>query len=91
MNAESKRTTYAEAVAGYDEAFEHHLAEVIVRAIAEASIVTDADVMALRTGETVAALTTVMAGMLAMSPAVARSPTAIRKATDPHSPDRRRD
>lgn len=75
------RTDYATATRGYDAAFEHALAAAITTAIAEASRVTDAPVMALRTGETVAALTTTLAGMLALTPA-ARSPTALRHAVD---------
>src|SRR5262245_60814299 len=74
-------TTYARAVAGYDDAFERALADVITTAIAKTSVVTDAPVMALRTGETIAALTSALASVLAPTLA-ARSPTALRRAVD---------
>jgi hypothetical protein len=75
------RFTYARAASGYDQAFEHALLDAITAAIAEASRVSDADALIIRTGETIAALTTALAGMLALSPA-ARSPTALRHAVD---------
>ena len=65
--AEFPRTTWARGRAGYDDDFRHLVAEVIT-AIANASLVTDANVMALRVGETVEALTTVMISFAAMSP-----------------------
>jgi len=77
-----RRTTYARAAAGYDDEFEEHLVDVITTAIAEASMVTDAQVMMLRTGETASALLTVLASVLALSPAAVRSPTALRKTVD---------
>ena len=77
-----RRTTYARAAAGYDADFERKLIEAITTAIGEASIITDANVMAIRTGETASALLSVLAAVLAMSPAVTRSPTAIRKTID---------
>lgn len=46
----SPRTTYAHATASYDEDFRRRLIEEIITAIAKASLVTDANVMA-RTGE----------------------------------------
>jgi hypothetical protein len=76
------RTAYGRAAAGYDTDFEAKLAEAITTAIAEVSMVTDANAMIIRTGETVSALITVLAAMLAMSPAASRSPTAIRKVID---------
>jgi hypothetical protein len=81
MNA-GPRFTYGRAVAGFDQEFEHELLEVITTAIAEASIVSDANVMAIRTGETASALITALAAVLAISPAAARSPTAIRHTID---------
>jgi hypothetical protein len=76
------RTTYERATEAYDEQFERALVEAISNVIIEASLVTDANVMAIRTGETASALLTVLAGTLAMSPAVCRSPTTIRKTID---------
>jgi hypothetical protein len=38
--------------------------------------------MAVRTGETIAALTTILARVLAMTPCATRSPTAMRKIVD---------
>jgi hypothetical protein len=66
----SSRTTYAHAVREYDPEFQRHLVAEIVNAIAEASIVTDPNlrVMALRVGETLEALTTVLVSFAAMSP-----------------------
>jgi len=57
--------------------------------IAEASMVTDAPIMAIRTGETDAALVTSLASVLALTPD-ARSPTALRHAVDPIAKSLRR-
>jgi hypothetical protein len=46
------RITWSRSVAGHDEAFKRALIAEIVSAIAKASMVTDANVMAIRTGET---------------------------------------
>jgi hypothetical protein len=75
-------TTYARAVAAYDPEFERTLTDAIITTIAETSVVNDANVMAIRTGESISALMKVVTLMLAMSPSVARSPAAIRKLTD---------
>jgi len=64
--AEFPRTTSARGRAGYDDDF--RLVEEVLTAIANASLVTDAKVMALRVGETVEALPTVMISFAAMSP-----------------------
>jgi hypothetical protein len=77
-----RRTSYARAAAGYDEAFERELLEAITRAIADASMVSDCNAIVLRTAETASALLTALAGMLAMSPAATRSPTEIRRTCD---------
>lgn len=77
----SNRTSYATATRGYDEAFERSLADAIAVVIATESIVTDAPIMALRTGETVGALVTTLASVLALTPD-ARSPTTLRRAVD---------
>jgi hypothetical protein len=76
------RTSYAQAIREYDPTFERTLVEEITLAIGRASICSDADVLALRTGETASALLTVFAATLALSPEAARSPTAIRKTVD---------
>jgi spore coat protein CotF len=75
------RTTWQRAQA-HDPEFERALVDEIGTAIAQASLITDANVMAVRTGETIAALTTIMAGVLAMTPCATRSPTAMRKIVD---------
>jgi hypothetical protein len=59
------RTSLDRACTGYDPAFERALVNAIGEAIALASITTDKNVMALRTGETIAALATCMAATLA--------------------------
>jgi hypothetical protein len=82
MPATSSSTSYKRAVAGFDEDFERALVAAITTAITEISRASDANVICLRTGETASALLTVLAGMLAMSPAAARSPRAIRKTCD---------
>jgi hypothetical protein len=76
------RTFYESACDGYDGQFECALTETIIGAIAEASRVSDVNIIVFRTAETTSALVTVLAGMLAMSPATCRSPTAIRKTID---------
>jgi hypothetical protein len=76
------RFTYARAAAGYDAEHEQQLLAAITAAIVETSRVADANVIALRTGEIASALLTALAGILAMSPAATRSPTAMRKMVD---------
>ena len=77
-----RRTSYGRAVAGYDDDFERQLVEVITTAVVEASMAADVNAIMLRTGETTSALLTVLAGMIAMSPAATRSPTQVRKTVD---------
>jgi hypothetical protein len=76
------RTTYARAALEYDREHEQALLEAITKAIFEASMVSDCNAVVIRTGEAAEALLTVLAGTLAMSPSVTRSPTAIRKTID---------
>jgi hypothetical protein len=76
------RTTYAKAMLEYDKAHEQELLRVITEAIINASILSDANAIVFRTGECTQALMTVLAGILAMSPAATRSPAAIRKTVD---------
>ena len=75
------QTTYAKAVLEYDEAHEQALMEAVTAAIFDASKVSDCNAIIIRTGEAAEALLTVLAGVLAMSPSVTRSPTAIRQAS----------
>jgi hypothetical protein len=66
--SETARTTYERAVREYDEDFKRTLVSEIVNAVAKASMVTDANVMALRVGETLEALTLCLISFAAMSP-----------------------
>jgi hypothetical protein len=63
-----QRTTYSRAVAGYDSQFEQALADAIIAAIAQTSMLTDAPAVALRVGETLHALTFVLEMIAACSP-----------------------
>ena len=63
----SPRTTYAHATASYDEDFRRRLIEEIITAIAKASLVTDANVMA-RTGEMIEALTSCLIATASLIP-----------------------
>jgi hypothetical protein len=76
----ARRTTYdARAAAGFDEAHERQLVEVLAAAIAEASLASDCNALILRTGELTSALLTLLATAIALSPSSTRSPTATRK------------
>jgi hypothetical protein len=61
----SPRTTYARAT--YDDDFRRRLIEEIITAIAKASLVADANVMA-RTGETIEALITCLITTASLAP-----------------------
>ena len=76
------RTTYARATAGYDEEFELALQSAISLAILKASVCTDVNALMVRTGETAEALITMLACVLALSPAATRTPKAIRETVD---------
>jgi hypothetical protein len=78
----SDRTTFERARRGYDEERERALVEAVTKAIFDTYYCTDARVVALRTGEAASALLTVLASILAMSPAATRSPTAMRNMLD---------
>jgi hypothetical protein len=67
MNTEFPRTTWARATREYDDEFRRALVAEIITAIAKASMVTDANIMAIRTGETLEALIS-MISFAAMSP-----------------------
>ena len=77
----NSRTTFERACAGYDPAFERALADAITRAIANASLTTDQAVLAIRTGESIAALATVIAMMLSLVPG-ADVPSKLREMVD---------
>jgi hypothetical protein len=62
------RTTFERATAGYDDEFRKRLVDAIIRAVAEASILSDANVMCLRTGETRDALVDCLITIMAMAP-----------------------
>ena len=79
---ENNRTTYARAVLEYDKQHEDELLSAITKAIVGTSMVSDCNAAVIRTGEIVEALVTVLVSVLAMSPSVSRSPTAIRKTVD---------
>jgi hypothetical protein len=68
------------ALAAYDERHERKLADALVRAIADQSMVDN--VMVIRTGEAAAALTTALASILALSPASTRSRAAIKQTAE---------
>jgi hypothetical protein len=68
------------AMAGFDEAFEAKLVDEITKAIAAVSMIDN--VMVIRTGETAAALVTVLASMMALSPASTRSRAAIKQTAE---------
>jgi hypothetical protein len=77
----NSRTTLERACSGYDVAFERALADAITRAIANASLTTDQAVLAIRTGESIAALATVIAMMLSLVPG-ADVPSKLREMVD---------
>jgi hypothetical protein len=72
------RTSYARATAAYDPAFEQLLADAIIETIAAKSLVSDANVMVLRTGETAAALVFVLEMVMGLSPTM-DTPSEVRK------------
>jgi hypothetical protein len=75
------RTNYARAQA-YDPDFERALTTEIEQAIFDASRITDANCLALRTGETIGALTSTLAQFIALTPSATRSPTELRRFID---------
>jgi hypothetical protein len=76
------KTTFARATLEYDAEHEQALLTAITTAIFEASVVSDANAIVIRTGEATQALLTALACILAMSPSATRSPAAIRKTVD---------
>jgi hypothetical protein len=84
------RTSYARAAAGYDEQFRRELAGEIITAIAKASVVADAPVMAIRTTETLDALADALVTVLAIVPRM-DVPSELRKAAEALARRLRRD
>jgi hypothetical protein len=78
----SDRSTYERAIAAYDAEHERELLDAVMSAIAEASRVSDATVMVVRTGEAASALLSALAVVLALCPSASRSPTAQRRVLD---------
>ena len=76
------QTTYDRATSAYDKDHERALMKAITRTIFETSAVSDPDAIVIRTAECAQAPVIVLAGVLAMSPAATRSPTAIRRTID---------
>jgi hypothetical protein len=68
MSKQFAPNSFLRAYSGYEDAHRARLVQVISGAIAEASILTDVNVLAIRTGETADALVTVLAGVLALVP-----------------------
>jgi hypothetical protein len=64
----SPRTTCARATASYDDDFRRRLIEEIITAIAKASLVTDVNVMAIRTGGMIEALTSCLIATASLTP-----------------------
>jgi hypothetical protein len=84
------QTTFARATLEYDKAHERAPIEAITEAIFETSRVSDCNAVVIRTAECAQAQVIVLAGVLAMSPAATRSPTAICKTIDDLGKRRRR-
>jgi hypothetical protein len=75
-------TTFQRANSHYDDQHEAELVDAVMRAIFATSKVSDVDAVVLRTGEAANALVTALSTVLALSPGVMRSPTAIRVAAE---------
>jgi hypothetical protein len=75
------RTSYARASTGYDDAFRKHLADAICKAIAEVSLITDANLLVLRTGETRDALVDVLITVMGLTPFY-DTPSRLREFTE---------
>jgi hypothetical protein len=78
----SHQKTFARATLEYDPDHEKALLEAITTALVTESRVSDCNAVVFRTGEAAQALTTVLAGVLVMSPSATHSPTAIRRTID---------
>jgi hypothetical protein len=74
------QTDYARAFAGFDPQFRDTLIEEIASAIAQASLLRDVPIMAIRTGETAEALIVCLIATMAMSPTM-DTPSELRAFT----------
>jgi hypothetical protein len=79
---QTQATTYARATSGFDPEHEAELVRVIMTAIGDASMVSDVNCTVIRTGEAASALVSCLAYTLAISPAVTRSPTQMRRTVE---------
>jgi hypothetical protein len=68
--AEPDRPSFTRALAGYDPKFRRALTSKIIETITKASIVADANVCAIRTGETADALVDCLVFSLSLSPSM---------------------
>jgi hypothetical protein len=75
------RTTFERATAGYDRKFRRTLIEEITLAIGRVSIATNAPVIALRSTETIEALTIIIAATMALCPQY-DTPSVLRHAVE---------
>jgi hypothetical protein len=66
--SDTAQTNFARATAGLDEKFRDALMAEITRTVAECSVLTDAPLLAIRTGETSDALLRCLITTLALSP-----------------------
>jgi DNA-binding MurR/RpiR family transcriptional regulator len=74
-------TTFVRACAGYDQEFRRALAAKLITVITEASMLADANVMAIRPSETLDALADVLATILAAVPQM-DEPAELEKAAE---------
>jgi hypothetical protein len=81
----SHRESLERALVGFDQGFETALVEQITATIAAASMMSDGDgdqVLVLRFGKIAAALTTIFADTLTLSPPAVRTPRAIKQTAE---------
>ena len=90
LSRDPRRTTFERACAGYDEQFASSLIEEILHTIARASVLSDANVLAVRTGETAAALVACLTTVLALCPDY-DVPSRLRERVDEIAKKLRRD
>ena len=80
MTHTETRTDYARAFAGFDPQFRDALLKEIASAIAQASLLRDVPIMAIRTGETAEALIVCLIATMAMCPTM-DTPSELRAFT----------
>ena len=76
-----KTTTQAGIDSRYDQGLRRQLADAILKTIANESLVADAAVMAIRTGETLDALADILVTIMAMVPTF-DTPSELRQAAE---------